>query len=204
MLTRQILLRTVVPKWRGDLTQPPGGPQARTRAAGRTRGDVVPGTGPSGITSEWPDPTPAVRRNGGPGPAAPRWPTAVTRHQHPARHRPPRQAPPRCRGRVGAGPVADGQGLGLGEHRGGQVRAATHAVALTLRGCRCLGSRLLTAGRRGWLLVLLRSPPGDRVDLPGGQLTRGLRAVSAGDRSCRSCEHRPAGVAEGVDYHERV
>src|SRR6266567_8685861 len=56
---------------------------------------------------------------------------------------------------------------------GAECIALTHAVALTLRGCRCRGSRLLTAGRRGWLLVLLRSPPGHRVDLPDGRLTRG-------------------------------
>ena len=39
-------------------------------------------------------------------------------------------------------------------------------------------SRWLAAACRGWLLVLLRSPPGNRVDLPDGHLTPG--ACSSG------------------------
>jgi hypothetical protein len=34
--------------------------------------------------------------------------------------------------------------------------------------------------RRGWLLVVVRSPPGNRVDLPDGQLTRRPASGSAG------------------------
>ena len=49
------------------------------------------------------------------------------------------------------------------------------------------------------VLVLLRNPPTNCVDLPDGHLTRGLLCGPAWDRSCRSCERWRGGVVEGID-----
>jgi hypothetical protein len=79
---------------------------------------------------------------------------------------------------------------------GAECVELTHAVALTLRGCRCpypAGSQRPAVAA---FLCCCAARPGNHVDGPDGHLTRGLLGAPAGNWSCWSCERWRTGVAE--------